>query len=350
MLVFAFPYPTESYSCRTRSTLPCDDWKLKTVSKSTIAAVSFPNISRARRNTNTSDSSESSTGSSSGHLASAWPAESILPEVLPGMDLVMRAHICLHDYPAAWTELIPRQELVECLQEVEQTLHVLDCLYHSSGIGRTLKRSYKSFLHKKRLARLEKAINKYLDCVDAASVEKPASSVTSAYSATSWNRPEVVTRTNNEVDQHLDEKGSASGEESNVESGSDNSSPTLPFQFSPCHEDCLIAKMPEALIERVMNKIREERSPYRCLARTRSEADSPSNAKKKTLSQLRKTTYSEKSKLGSYHHPETSTSRTSVDSDSDDRESFSEMDALIAHHHERVDTDYMYYMSMYAWI
>jgi hypothetical protein len=165
----------------------------------------------------------------------------------------------------------------------------------------------------------------------------------SAHSATG----EVVTRG---VDQHLDEKGSASGEELNVESGSDNSSPTTPFQFSPCHEDCLIAKMPEALIERVMDQIKEERSPYRCLARTRSETGSPSSPKQKTLPQPRKTTYSEKSKLGSYHHPETSTPRTSVDSDSDDRESFTEMDALIARPQEEVDPDYMYYMSMYAWV
>ncbi|KAF5357678.1 hypothetical protein D9758_007420 [Tetrapyrgos nigripes] len=365
MLFFAFPYPPNASVGHSDPT--CDE---------TSALLASRSRNPIRDTTGSSETNGSSESSKSLHQAVVWLADPTLPDAVPGMELLMRAHIFLHDNSPRWKEVFSRQRIVQCLREVENSLCTLSLLHQSSGAGCKVKRCYQSYLHKKKLGRLEKAINVYLDCVDASSVspsfpdsdhgnpETVISSDPPAYYPTSsdWNRSELTIRSDDlspggNQDQGRDQLHSidvmsASSRDSGI------ASPTLPFKFSPCCEECLTARMPLAWVGSIMNRIKEEGSPYQCLARDGPSPKSrpsgaPSTSRSRSGRRRSKKTQSEKD---SYHHL---TRSQSIDSDSDcqfdDKESYSEVDALLARRRREQeslynDSEYMYYMCLCAWM
>ncbi|KAF5357602.1 hypothetical protein D9758_007418 [Tetrapyrgos nigripes] len=310
MFLFPFPFPPNAFTGH-----PNQAWD-------DSARTSPP-----RRETTSSFNSNKSNASTSVHQAVAWIADPSLQEVLPRMDLVMRAHTFLHDNSARRKEVVSRQRMVQCLREVEDSLCVLSLLYQPSRVGCHVKRWYQSHLHKKKLERLEKAINVYLDCLDASSFVLPSSpdsdhgnpeTATSsdrpAYPTSSdWNCSELTIRCDDlpSFDQvrdqahSIDEMGAASSRDSGIQGvDSRNAFPTLPFKFSPCHEECLAARMPVAWIETIMNRMKEERSPYQYLTRDgrspKSGHGAPSSSRSRSWRRWKKTP-SEKGLVSSSH-------------------------------------------------
>ncbi|KAK7471067.1 hypothetical protein VKT23_002483 [Stygiomarasmius scandens] len=136
----------------------------------------------------------------------AWPTD---PErdALLGMDVLMRAHLALCNE----LDVSFRQGMVQCLREAEQSIFTI----HASGSEASLKRTYQSFAHKRKITRLEKIINRY-----------PLSPSTC---------------------------------ENDGEREPENTRSRL--QFIPCHEGCLLSRMPSTWINTAIDALQITQSP-----------------------------------------------------------------------------------------